>query len=695
MVLPRLRKLQIQHGGIVEYDQAIAFWKVCSRLESLKLRQTYFSPLTGTNYPYPDLSNMKELFLSCLGMEFERQARIVAQCGQLRRLWWSTLQESKARNNAIPLFEDAILSRRRFGLEAVRIELRPRNFAGSLFSSWLKQVECTLYPGKPWSSKTLFTIRDYFPRLTELSIDDLTDKGRRLSLLLLMSCPNLRTVTAPLLKVSEMMELTPRGWACARLRRLSVYFEVDRVSGIHDDENGEECNRFILQHLSALTELEVLLLNGPHKNYDVRQQRDSFKGNLKVCLASGLGILAGLRYLRGVSLPGHQPWTRAELDWAKEHWTRLTDLAGINKYNKCAEKGLENELNTRVTLKSSPTCKATSSHRLIPFASCLNLLISLGPSWTRSTWRHLFELVAFGTTCLVCRLWKTRFTPYIVRTVSDRSRPWFDTSRHQNRAKWETIVTAADTKNAVRATFIQEHKDYVRHLTLYDRWLLISTGAHEAFIEFRMISPGVITAEVEAFVMSALLGLHKLQYLQLGGTGLDEIVLQRLLTHFPWIISFVYTGKAAGLSELPPGFCTTLQHITIFAFLATKDAHRVLRAFPALQTFELPYFTLSRNKILEPSPEETVTRPLVERLSSSNVASLTLLKLYFLKIRKFITLNNFTNFIALLNILRMLPGLELHVLNIYSAPEHSSNNSTAAVDQEDVQLRSINIQNHP
>ncbi|KAK5820891.1 hypothetical protein F5H01DRAFT_339563 [Linnemannia elongata] len=340
MILPRLRKLQIQHGGIVEYDQAKAFWKVCSRLESLKLQQTFFTHLTGTSYPYPDLSNMKELFLFNIGMEFERQGRIVAQCGQLRRLWWRTSQKSEARTNVIPLFEDAILSRRLSRLEGVKIELRPKN-SGILLSSWLKRVGCTLFPGEPWSSETLFTIRDYFPRLTEFSIDDPTDKGRRLSLLLLMSCPNLRTVTVPLLKVSEIMELTPRGWACAGLRRLSVYFEMDS-----DDDKGEY-NRFILRHLSTLTELEVLLLNGPDKEYDVRSSKNRFIGNLKVCLASGLDILAELKYLRGVSLPGHQPWTRVELDWVKEHWTRLTDLAGINKHNKIADKGLEREMKAR------------------------------------------------------------------------------------------------------------------------------------------------------------------------------------------------------------------------------------------------------------------------------------------------------------------------------------------------------------
>ncbi|KAG9064993.1 hypothetical protein KI688_002312 [Linnemannia hyalina] len=134
MLLPRLRELQIHHGGIVEYDQARVFWKVCSRLESLKLRQTYFTHLTGTSYPYPDLSNMKELFLSNIGMEFERQARIVAQCGQLRRLWWKTPQISEARDDVIPHIEDAILSRRLSRLEGMRIETSTVSAASHVLS---------------------------------------------------------------------------------------------------------------------------------------------------------------------------------------------------------------------------------------------------------------------------------------------------------------------------------------------------------------------------------------------------------------------------------------------------------------------------------------------------------------------------------------------------------------------------------
>ncbi|KAK3840274.1 MAG: hypothetical protein JOS17DRAFT_13782 [Linnemannia elongata] len=88
---------------------------------------------------------------------------------------------------------------------------------------------------------------------------------------------------------------------------------------------------------------------------------------------------------------------------------------------------------------------------------------------------HLVEPKDLLKCRLVCRLRETLFTPYIARTVNDRSKPWSHTSRYHNRAKREIIFAGADIKNAVRAVFIQEHKDRVRHLTLYDHWLLVTT----------------------------------------------------------------------------------------------------------------------------------------------------------------------------------------------------------------------------
>lgn len=80
MVLPRFRDLQIQHGYIAGYEQATVFWKVCSG-------QTLFTHLKGMSYPYPDLGNIPVIFLSGITMGIERQAQIVVQYGQLRRLW--------------------------------------------------------------------------------------------------------------------------------------------------------------------------------------------------------------------------------------------------------------------------------------------------------------------------------------------------------------------------------------------------------------------------------------------------------------------------------------------------------------------------------------------------------------------------------------------------------------------------------
>ncbi|KAG0264727.1 hypothetical protein BGZ95_003530 [Linnemannia exigua] len=336
--LPRFRSLRIQHGWIEEMEQTKAFWSLCSKLETLVLRSTHITAITDDSlYPFPDLSNMKELLLKNVIMKFGRQARIVARCGQkLRRLWWSGGGTS---GDTAPIFRDFISSRRLYNLEAVSLGNRQGDVAGSVLSAWLKSVDCV--QGMPWSPEILATVHEYIPRLTELRWDSSDDEGCRLALLLLASCPNLRTATTPEIKVSDMVALAPQGWACARrLRRLSVYFEVDEVLGM----DREESNLFVLHHLSTLTELEVLLLNSGRY---YRSVVSSSLSGLRICLASGLDRLAGLKCLWGVALPDHQPWTRAELDWAGKHWPRLTDLAGINEHNQNAEKDLEDEVNRR------------------------------------------------------------------------------------------------------------------------------------------------------------------------------------------------------------------------------------------------------------------------------------------------------------------------------------------------------------
>ncbi|KAF9126186.1 hypothetical protein BGW39_006819 [Mortierella sp. 14UC] len=343
MDLPRFRSLKVVRGWVEEKEQIKAFWKLCSKLETLKIYSAHFPNVWGDNnsYPIPDLSNMKELLLSGIEMRFERQARIVAQCGQLRRLWWKTsTSKYKEAKNTAPLFQDFALSGRLFHLEAVRLNDGLAEAVDEVLSTWLKKVGCV--QGMPWSPEILSTVQENVPRLTELCVDGSEDESRQLVLLLLASCPCLRTVKTSLMKVSDMVALTPQGWACTGLRRLKACFEVDKVLGM----DREEGNRFVLQLLSTLTELDVLILFSGRKNYSAAPGVCDEQG-LKICLASGLDTLAGLKYLRGVALPDHQSWTRAELDWVKKHWTRLTDLAGINQHNLSAEKGLEEELGRR------------------------------------------------------------------------------------------------------------------------------------------------------------------------------------------------------------------------------------------------------------------------------------------------------------------------------------------------------------
>ncbi|KAK3835689.1 MAG: hypothetical protein J3R72DRAFT_451079 [Linnemannia gamsii] len=341
MDLPRFSSLKINHGWIEVKEQARAFWSLCSKLETLKLRSTHLIGLTDNSLcPLPDLSNIKDLFLMNVNLEFERQALLVAQCGQqLRRLWW--LSGSRSADSTAALFRDFISSRRLCNLELIRLGLGAVEVIGRVLSDGLKSLEGA--QDMPWSPKILATVHEYIPKLTWLYLDYSSEEGCRLALLLLASCPNLRTVTTQEIKVSDMVALAPQGWACARgLSRLNVYFEVDEVPGM----GKEESNHFVLDHLSTLTELKMLHLNGDRYYRSVKSGVSDLQG-LRVCLANGLDRLAGLKYLRGVALPDHQPWTKAELDWVRKHWPRLTDLSGINKYNEYAEKDLEDELHRR------------------------------------------------------------------------------------------------------------------------------------------------------------------------------------------------------------------------------------------------------------------------------------------------------------------------------------------------------------
>ncbi|KAG0377224.1 hypothetical protein BGX24_006502 [Mortierella sp. AD032] len=262
MDLPRFSSLKINHGWIEVKEQARAFWSLCSKLETLKLRSTRLIGITDSSLcPLPDLSNMKGLFLMNVNLEFERQALLVARCD--------------------------------FAVEVI----------GRVLSDGIKSLEGA--QDMPWSPKILATVHEFIPKLTWLYLDYLSEEGRRLALLLLASCPNLRTVTTQEIKVSDMVALAPQGWACARgLSRLNVYFEVDEVPGM----DREESNHFVLDHRSTLTELEMLHLNSD-------------------------------RYYKSVNL-GFQTYKSVlQMDW--------TDLSGINEYNEYAEKDLEDELHRR------------------------------------------------------------------------------------------------------------------------------------------------------------------------------------------------------------------------------------------------------------------------------------------------------------------------------------------------------------
>ncbi|KAF9126188.1 hypothetical protein BGW39_006821 [Mortierella sp. 14UC] len=404
---------------------------------------------------------------------------------------------------------------------------------------------------------------------------------------------------------------------------------------------------------------------------------------------------------------------------------------------------------------------------------------------------HLIALhlqVKHLLTCrFVCHLWDTIFTPYIARTIHDRSRPWDNTLSQRLTASTirlgggrDEVIPTADARHALRVAFIQKHKEHVRHLLLYDQWLIetavklsltqltslriiahftsrpqgydlpdellsdvpqslfavtslrhptpltfartracwqlirnnpgleqlwISTSARDSLFGFATTSPGVLTEEAERFLMSTLSRLTNLRHLHLGGGGVDSIVLRRLPTDFSWITSFVYSGKAVDLNELPSGFlCPTIRYLTIYSTLGMKEVHRVLRVFPALCSLDLSYSYAEKNKVPDPSLALQVIHPAIQRLDASNIADLAFLQLCLPKVKRVAPFNRIKDLDNLLSIMRMLPGLEhFHALNVYGGGggQHHDNHGTGdhrnadSKETEIFQLRTFILQNHP
>ena len=145
-------------------------------------------------YPFPDLSNLNELFLVGIRMDFKGQARIVAananiwkSCGGEYMPDW--LRRTFRWHNC---FGMAVYSKRFSKLEALRIDV-----GRGMLLQLLRSVNCTLFQEQPCLAQ------DGFSQLREIYFKDSEDECRRWTLLLLTTCRQLRTVSVPLLRASD------------------------------------------------------------------------------------------------------------------------------------------------------------------------------------------------------------------------------------------------------------------------------------------------------------------------------------------------------------------------------------------------------------------------------------------------------------------------------------------------------------
>ncbi|KAG0264726.1 hypothetical protein BGZ95_003529 [Linnemannia exigua] len=292
----------------------------------------------------------------------------------------------------------------------------------------------------------------------------------------------------------------------------------------------------------------------------------------------------------------------------------------------------------------------------------------------------------------VCHLWETIFTPYIARSVHDRSKPWDNTLQlqHSRMGGRDAVVPTADARNVLRAAFIQKHKEYVRHIVFYDQWLLetalripltqltsLKVIAHfsqpcgfDLLLDEQLIDvPQSLFSVTTSSYSTPLTFMRTRATWQLIRSNLG---LEHLLISTGTRALFGFATKSAGVltDEAEAFLMSTLSRLSKLRHLHLGGVgvdSIVLRRLPT----DFPWITSFRS------------------FSSASPKSK--------KVGPFRRIKDFDNF---LSILRMLPGMEhLHALNIYGGQHH---NDRGAGDQRrpnskeaEIQLRTLILQNHP
>ncbi|KAF9953916.1 hypothetical protein BGZ72_005074 [Mortierella alpina] len=353
-----------------------AFWRACSRLESLHLTgyRTH-APEAG---PWPEFSCLQTLTLFGVhGLSVFKLVELLAQCPRLKTLCWlideyfdaddythSQLviedigvseMSSRVIRGLAQLVKNGCLQE----LESLELHVHFDSSSRARIEDGPLQVDMATLLDRVQPLKTLHVhgldvdkvrslppLRRHFETLTSLQLG--TPVGVESSQMvqtILSSCALLTWYRGNSIRALDMME-DGGPWACLALKGLELRIELDPTAKTPDRTRHEQ-QLFVLAQLSQLRWLERLDLRGSISASDAwtrHGEADTADLDLKPTLANkrarqrrldlrvceGLDLLRTLTCLTTINFHGSSEWGSAEVEWALEHWPKLESIGRIS-----------------------------------------------------------------------------------------------------------------------------------------------------------------------------------------------------------------------------------------------------------------------------------------------------------------------------------------------------------------------------
>ncbi|KAF9349385.1 hypothetical protein BGX34_001834, partial [Mortierella sp. NVP85] len=315
---PHIKRLKLS-GIQVEAIDAPWFWKVCERLE--KLRMVELS-VQGTIPEELVFSRLRELYMSFnYGMDEEVQMNLVYRSTMLESLEWD--HDDYGMGETGRLICHPILSNHWPNLRRLRIIL---NISDAELACFLRGAgngqeiiaifETSFSELGTQASKDLSL---HFNTLVSVDISQCKTSTRSTAPDILCRCPNLKDLRVGSVFAKDIAERGP--WVCQQLRSLMICFRVSNT------EQRLQLHQLIFERLSTLIQLKSLTM------WDCRCD-DVVEGVLEFRLEYGLGQLTSLQELSTIEFlrffnRSYEPQLgMEEVAWMAGNWKKLEAIIG-------------------------------------------------------------------------------------------------------------------------------------------------------------------------------------------------------------------------------------------------------------------------------------------------------------------------------------------------------------------------------